>query len=54
MKVEPNTRTFLAAVDNYLASEYINIQMEIEVLKEKDEVKKKKSSAEENNSSFIK
>ena len=49
VKVEPNMRTFLAAVYNYLASEYINIQMEMEVLKEKDEVKKKKSSAVENN-----
>ena len=54
VKVEPNTRTFLAAVDNYLASEYINIQMEMEVLKKKDEAKKKKSSAVEKNSSFIK
>ena len=43
VKVEPNTRTFLAAVDNYLASEYINIQIEMEVLKEKDKAKKKKS-----------
>ena len=44
----------MAAVDNYLASEYINIQMEMEVLKEKDEAKKKKRSAVENNSSLIK
>ena len=34
VRVEPNTRTKLAEVDMYLASEYVNVKMEMEVPKE--------------------
>ena len=42
VRVEPNCRLFLKDIDNYLASEYENVDMEMEVMKTVSTIKKGK------------